>query len=211
MHFKPLKSLGPGFQGSFTIDDLTVFTEAGRLVRVHHAWLALTKYSLLIDQTHAHALQGVRQFLSSSQAEADPAEAEDIAFAEMEHQMPSDSDNYFVKSMLFLCLVSFNEIALKEVYQLFQPPEPPPPRKRAFMVITSRLMRLGVFTEATRTPAYDEHFYSHIEPVRNNFAHGDWSKLKETLTSLDLSQSFLVVAQFFWEVQHNLATKWLAV
>jgi hypothetical protein len=55
--------------------------------------------------------------------------------------------------------------------------------------------------------SYTEHFERHIMPVRNNFAHGDWRHLAATLNKLDLTQSFLAVAEYFLRIKENLSRR----
>jgi hypothetical protein len=208
MHITPLPASN-GSEGEFTIDDLVLFTDTGQLATVHRMWSAITKYSLMVDRTHAQALDGVRGFLAGAKPPTDESALDDLALAHMEEQILSDSDSYLLKSLLFLSLVAFNEFALKEVYKLFSPPERKPPAIGAVKFITEALTRLGVAKDVSTS--YNEHFINHIEPVRNGFAHGDWAELGKALTTVDLAQSFLAVAGHFTAMGEPLRAKGLDV
>jgi hypothetical protein len=165
-------------------------------------WSAVTKYAMIIDRTHSQALQGVRDFLKDAQPAAGEDELDDLAVAEMEHQMLSDSDSYIVKSLLFFLLVSFNEFALKRIYSLYQPPEAAPPKRGAVQFIVTALKRLEAIKEVPIS--YKANFEKHIDPVRNGFTHGEWEEIGEALGTVDLTQSFLSVAEYFGAIQENL-------
>ena len=53
-------------------------------------------------------------------------------------------------------------------------------------------------------PSYGNHFDRHIEPVRHDFAHGDWLQLERTLAAVDLAQSFLAVTGYLCVIEKNL-------
>jgi hypothetical protein len=125
--------------------------------------------------------------------------------ANLELQILGDSDSYLVKSMLFLVLVAFNEFAHKQVYQLVKPHGPAPPLKGAFTFIKKALIGCQVIHQ--EPAAYQQHFAIHFEPVRNNFAHGDWRELQETLAAVDLAQSFEAVREYFCTIRDALVSQ----
>jgi len=201
MHIKPLLE-SDGLPGEQRIDDLILFRSSGRLAAVHRMWCAITKYALMMDKTHAEALNSVRDFLAQAPPPITEGALDDLVMAEMEHQILSDSDSYIVKSILFLMLISFSEFALKQVYKLYQPPEPPPPARKAVKRIIATLKRRKAITQVPAS--YEANFSNHIDPVRNGFAHGDWMEIGQALNNLDLTKSFLSVAEYFLVIQQNL-------
>ena len=204
MHIKPLTQNGPELEGDFKIDDLIIFSDSGQLASVAKMWSAVTKYALMMDQAHAESIGGVRAFLTarSKCQSADEDELDARIMATHELQILSDSDNYLLKSMLFLMLVSFSEFTHKAIYGLVKAEGPAPPPKHAFKFITKALSECGVIGQVPAT--YQQQFTNHIDPVRNSFAHGDWQELQLSLAAVDLAQSFQAVAQYFYTVQENL-------
>jgi|SRR6185503_8681106 len=207
MHIRPLKNDSTGIDGEFTIDDLVIFSDSGQLGNVGRMWSAVTKYSLLMDRAHAGAIDGVQAFLTdrSQRQPASEDELDDLFMANLELRILSDSDSYLVKSMLFLLLVAFNEFAHKQVYKLVKPQGPALPPKGALKFITNGLKTAGIIGSVPRN--YEAHFLNHIEPVRHNFAHGDWVELGRTLGSVDLRDSFSGVVEYYLVISQNLRDK----
>lgn len=204
VHINPLFQNGPGLAGEFTIDDLMIFPNSPKLERAASMWSAITKYALMVDRTHSEAINGVREFLSrrGSRPPSNEDELDDLLMAETELQVLSDSNSYLVKSLLFLLLVAYNEFAHKQVYQLVRPQGPALPPKGAYGFITKALTEDGVIRQAPSS--FEQNFRRHIQPVRHNFAHGDWRELERTLAAVDIAQSFLAVAEYFHAVENNL-------
>src|SRR5688572_15105875 len=111
----------------------------------------------------------------------------------MEHEILSDSNSYIVKSMLFLLLVAFNEFALKQVYRVLPAPKPRLPPKGAVRIIMKTLAERKIVEDSPAS--YEHNFQRHIDPVRNNFAHGDWLELGRTLAAVELAKAFEAVAE----------------
>jgi hypothetical protein len=203
MHFRSFPS-GSGVVGDMTIDDLVLFSDPGPLEKVERAWTAVKKYSLMIDQTHAEAIHAVEKHLAALPPEKIISEddLDSACLAELELQALSDSNSYLVKSMIFLQLVAFSEHAHKEIYRLVRPHGPPVPGKGAFGFIRKVLKEKAIWDADSQS--YRENFSDHLDPVRNNFAHGDWAGLATNLLQLDLTQAFLAVAEYFGQIKMNL-------
>jgi hypothetical protein len=85
---------------------------------------------------------------------------------------------------------------------LVKPQGPTPPPKGALKFISNGLKTAGIIGSVPRN--YEDHFLNHIEPVRHNFAHGDWVELARTLGSVELRDSFSGVAEYFLAISQNL-------
>jgi hypothetical protein len=107
--------------------------------------------------------------------------------------------------MIFLQLVAFSEHAHKEIYKLVRPHGPSIPKRGAFGFIRDELKREAIWAEDSQS--YKENFSDHLDPIRNNFAHGDWASLAANLQRLDLTQAFLAVAEHFCQIKANLARR----
>lgn len=205
MHFRSFPNNGHGVLGDMTIDDLILFSDPGPLETVERAWTAVKKYSLMVDQTHAEAIHAVEKHPEALPPEKIFSE-DDLDFAclaSLELQALSDSNSYLVKSMIFLQLVSFSEHAHKEIYRLVRPHGPPVPEKGSFVFIRDVLKQEAIWEADSEF--YKDNFSSHLNPIRNNFAHGDWTCLAANLQRLDLTQAFLAVAEYFGQIRVNLA------
>ena len=168
----------------------------------------MKRYSLMLDEIHDRTIQAIKEDLKALPPERLLSEdALDFAsLAEMELDPLSESNSYLVKSTLFLLLVSFTEYARKEVYRLVRPHGPAIPERSAVRVILDRLREDGIL-EADDPASYTEHFFNHINPVRNNFAHGDWAKLAKTLNQVDLTKSFQAVHEYFQRTKEHLSRR----
>src|SRR5579862_404975 len=109
MHLNPFPIGNTPIEGEMTIDDLVLFSSTGVLARVERKWTAVKKYSLMMDRTHAQAIDAVKAELAKvSRTKIESEEAlEDAVLAEMELEALSDSDSYLVKSLILLNLISF--------------------------------------------------------------------------------------------------------
>ena len=80
------------------------------------------------------------------------------------------------------------------------------PKKSAVRFIRNGLREEGIL-EADDPASYTEHFFNQIEPVRNNFAHGDWAQLAKTLDQVDLTKSFQAVHEYYRRMKANLSCR----
>lgn len=161
----------------------------------------------MIDQVHAQAIHSIEKYLKASSPEKILLE-DDLDFgclAAMELRALSDSNSYLVKSIIFLLLESFSEHAHKEIYKLIRPHGPPIPEKWAFSFIRKVLNEEAIWDVDSQS--YTENFSNHLEPVWNNLAHGDWACLAVDLERLDLTQTFLAVAEYFSQIKANLVRR----
>jgi hypothetical protein len=207
MHFRPFPSDIPGIN-DMTIDDLVLFRDPGPLERVERAWTAVKKYSLMVDQTHAQAIHAVEKHLEALPPGKILSE-DDLDFAclaALELQALSDSNSYLVKSMIFMQLDAFSDHAHKEIYKLVRPHGPLIPSKKAFKFICHALQQEEKIWDEESQP-YKENFSNPRDPIRNNFAHGDWTCLAANLQRLDLTQTFLAVAEHFLKIKTNLVRR----
>ncbi len=212
MHFQPFHSDVPEIKGEWTIDDLVLFNIPGPLEQVERRWTAVKKYSLMVDEIHDRTIQAIKEHLEALPSDKLLSEdaLEFASLAEMELDALSDSNSYLVKSTVFLLLVSFTEYANKEVYKLVRPHGPAIPEKSAVSFIRNGLREEGIL-EADDPASYTEHFFNHIQPVRNNFAHGDWAQLAKTLNQVDLTKSFQAVHEYFGSMKANLSRRGVEV
>ena len=204
MHFQSFPSDKPDVN-DMTIDDLVLFSDPGPLERVERAWTAVKKYSLMVDRTHAQAIHAVEKHLEKLPPEKILSEGDldSACLAELELQALSDSNSYLVKPMIFLQLDAFSDHAHKEIYNLVRPHGPPYPDKQAFCFIRNALQQEERVWN-TDSSFYKQHFSDFREPIRNNFAHGAWSCLATNLERLDLTQTFVAVAEHFVQIKTNL-------
>lgn len=200
MHILPFNEPG---MGEWTIDDLVLFSETGKLADIERKWTAVKKYALLVDRSHSDALNGVRSFLAerATFTPSNEDELDDLCMASMELDALRESDSVIVKSLIFLLLSSFHEYGLKQVQSCVEPGSSPPSRG-AVKWILERLQSFGLLAEIPQD--YEADFNRFRDPVRNNLAHGDWAALASELHSLDLSKSFRAVAGFFVAMQPRL-------
>lgn len=204
MHFRSFRAEIPGIVGDWTIDDLVLFNDAGPLKGVERAWTAIKKYSLMIDETHAQAIRATKKYLETLPPGKMLSE-EDLDFAclaELELQALTDSNSYLVKSLIFLQLDAFSEYAYKEIYSLARPNGPALPERNSFSFLRDALKKDGIWDIYPQS--YETNFIGHRDPIRNGFAHGDWKSLAANLQRLDLTQTFLAVAEHFGQIKMNL-------
>ncbi len=204
MHFHSYTDNDPAFVGEFTIDDLTLFCETGKLADVERKWRAVIKYALLVDRSHDAALAGVKSFLQE-RANTQPStegELDAIVMANVEFDALRESDEVIVKSLIFLLLVSFRDYGLKQI-QMMIDPQSPLPERSSYNATLDWLKKRKLMENPPED--YTIHFSRFYDPVRNNLAHGDWMKLGQALFELDLTKAFFSVANYFGFIKANLA------
>ncbi|HUA67794.1 MAG TPA: hypothetical protein VMA13_04535, partial [Candidatus Saccharimonadales bacterium] len=89
-----------------------------------------------------------------------------------------------------------------QIYKLVRPHGPPIPERGVVAFIRNALKEENICDADSQF--YKENFSDHLEPIRNNFAHGDWTCLAANLQRLNLTQAFQAVAEHFNQIKTKL-------
>jgi hypothetical protein len=105
-----------------------------------------------------------------------------------------------VKATVLELLSGLAEFAVKEIVKLIEPDQPTV--RRTWHELINILQVKGVFTGYPVN--YEKHVQVHREPVRNNFAHGNWEQLVEEVEFVDLDEALWGTVEFVGSMQWKL-------
>lgn len=198
---KPLKNLGPDVSGEITIDDIVLFHPTGRMAKVWLMWETVRRFATLLDDAHAKEILSLDNILKKYEgSEILPDdEIQDLLELTDLHSRTSLSSKVLVKATVLELLSGFAEFAVKEIVKLVEPGQSPP---RKWEKLINILRVKGIFTEFPES--YEKHVQDHREPVRNNFAHGNWEQLVEEVEFVDLDEALWGTVEFVGSMQWKL-------
>jgi hypothetical protein len=111
-HIKPKFINAGGLTGEFSVEDMHVFPEGGKLAHVRQFWDAVVAQTLLLDQAHAVAVQ---DWTEATGDQNDPEFAIEASYRE---EVLRHSDQYLLRANIYALLLAFFEFAMLEVYKL---------------------------------------------------------------------------------------------
>jgi len=205
MHIKPKWIHAPDIIGEFDITDFALgFDENGAFHHLNTHWDAMVYFCKTLDLAQHQAKQAIERALT----EADPQDAEIQIMLDSDLGSANIADETLTKTTIFIVLCSFKEFALKQLWRALKDSRPLP-RRRTFGWIKEAFEQKGFWPDSGNPPDHlSEKAY---ETVRNNFAHGDWSALKEELPKLDLYEEFGEVIRFLREIAERMRSQGFGV
>ena len=188
-----------GLHGEFSVADMVVFPNEGKLKHVSRFWEAVVAQSLILDRAHAASLQGLERAVEITE---DPQ----LGFeASWRAGILKLSDQYLVRANIFFLLLSFFEFAMLEVYKLRFGGYPSATRPQMSRDVIEPLKADGIIQDVP--PVFEQIMSERRDVVRNALAHGRWSELKAATEGLELHEAFDGVSSYLWYVDEKLREK----
>jgi hypothetical protein len=194
-HIKARYIKGDDFEGELTVEDYGVFLYGGDLKHVSRFWEATVAQALILDVAHERAV-------ASSNAATHDEHPEAAGMAYDRHEVIQLSDAYLVKANIFCLLAAFFEFAILEVYSLVFRSPPSMQRPELVKHILDPLRQRGIITEVPKE--FRDHVLNNRDAVRNAFAHGRWTQLREATEPIELHDAFIGIIAYFGALEENL-------
>lgn len=196
-HIKPRYIKSDSFEGELTVDDYGMFLYGGDLKHVSRFWEAAVAQAQILDLAHERAV-------AASDAATNDPDPEAAGMAYERHEVLQLSDTYLVKANIFCLLAAFFEFAILEVYSLVFSGPPSVQRPELVKHILDPLSQRGIVTEVPKE--FRDHVLDNRDAVRNAFAHGRWTQLRDAAEPIDLHGAFIGIIAYFGAVEENLRT-----
>jgi hypothetical protein len=197
-HIKPRYIKSDNFEGELTVDDYGIFLNGGDLKHVSRFWEAAVAQAQILDLAHEHAI-------AASDAATNDPDPEAAGMAYERHEVLQLSDTYLVTANIFCLLAAFFEFAILEVYSLVFSAPPSVQRPELVQHILDPLSQRGIVTEVPSE--FRDHVLDNRDAVRNAFAHGRWTQLRDATEPIDLHGAFIGIITYFGAVEENLHAK----
>ena len=116
-----------------------------------------------------------------------------------------DTQEFMSRAMCLILLVAFTEKSLKSLCIAFAPEEVRQPEKFPQGKVATYLRFLRDECAINfEEPPEAARLRRRCQVIRNNFAHGDWDKVRSEVSGISLRESFAAIASLMYEINQKL-------